>query len=405
MPMKHFYSTLLFCLALHLVANATQINWTGTQNGNWSNPTNWSINGVSGIRKPAAGDTVIFSSGANISLVHVDQSVSVNAMWVQQNVTLYASTPVIFTISNALSISRQKTLKDSTSENVAFNMVINGATGARAFISGDWVFEGRVPVNRLNAGATFIAEPGSRVFVQTNENTHPGAQIIFKKNTGTIVSDKLSLRFSYTTNYIIDDNLDAIIPSATWVLESKSPTPFYTITFPSSNIYIKTNLGKLTYADTPSLPKLVVDLPALSADASLNLPNLSSIGGNFHIQNTNGHTLTLLSPESSSGTVSVSSGTLIITGSNTKVALATAKPENANTNFYFSPSGFSQTGGNFSLQDFDGATGSSTLSIRDGLFQSGGTFYTNSTSTSARFAVVMSDPFRSLETPESYFTY
>jgi len=88
-------------------------------------------------------------------------------------------------------------------------------------------------------------------------------------------------------------------------------------------------------------------------------------------------------------------GNLKISGSNTKVALARATSAAPGTSYMLQVNkGFNQSGGNFSLQDADEATGSSTLSIRYDLIQTGGTFITNSTATGpdTKFVVIMADP-------------
>ncbi len=341
-------------------------------------------------------------------------SPTIGSLYAGGNVTLHASTPIIFTITRSLFVTYFHTLKDSTSADVPFNMVFNGATGASGQISGGWNFEGGVPiVNRQVSGAFFTAQPGSTVSVSPPfpANSFPppslsAGHITFQKNTGTISSDKTSLVFEYGGKFILDGNLDAKIPLATWFGDLLTmPSYGGGLQLAASSVVIRGNMDKLEYSEaSPAIGRLVVDLPLLSKDADLSLPDGTWIKGNLEILNTNGHTLTLLAATGPTPTVSVTvgfgsngnffGGALYVNGNNTKVTLARAATASAATNYTMKIwKSFEQTGGNFSLQDFNGATGTTTLAVTNNLTQTGGTFYTNSTSTQGKFVVHMVSPY------------
>jgi hypothetical protein len=322
---------------------------------------------------------------------------------IQGNVTLYASTPVVFTILNTLIVPYLQTLKDSTSADVPFNMVFNGSTNATASIVGDWVFEGAAPLsNRLTAGATFTIEAGASVAVSSTnygvnydyQNYQP-AQIIFKNNTGTVSnSDFRTLVFTYNTHLIFDNDLDATIPAANWFGDQLDRYGRF-VQSPAASIQLKTNMRKLAFAQTyPDLTRLVIDLAGLDTDAGLALPDGSNLRNNLEVYNTNGHTLSLLAANSPASSVTATVwGNIVVNGNNSKVAIATAAAAAPATSFYLTVLGdFNQAGGNFSLQEYNGATGISGLSCKSNFYQTGGTFYTNSNSTVANFSLKMAEP-------------
>lgn len=417
------------CLLTSLLVSAAPRYWVGPSNGNWNNPANWSATrgGPGNAGVPQAQDAVTFLEEA---LVNIDVSPTITSLMIgdfdasvlgefgSKPVRFYASTPITFTIRNFLQILYNTTLKDSTSADVPFNFVFNGATAAHAEVYGKWVFEGGTPVSPGN-GPTLTAQQGSRVEVSSllAASARGGGRIILKNNTSDITSNPSSLRFTIDSYFQLDNNPGGAIPDAYWDgdITSPRPTSLGMFQFPAATILISGNTnGVLRHlASKIAYGRVVVDLTALAADASLALPSGSRISSNLEILNTNNHTLTLLAPTDSSGNVQVGVGTthngtgfggyLVISGNNTKVALARATNAAPSTSYLLElTKGFTQSGGNFSLQDADEATGSSILGIRYDLIQTGGTFFTNSTATGSgtKFMVIMNDPALSLGYPE-----
>ncbi len=407
--MKKNFLILVYCFFLQMFVHAADKYWVGPQAGNWADNINWSFTpgGVGGAGRPVLTDAVIFSGNALVNLNVSVNIYSLRTSFGTNKVTLYTSTGSTLTILNSLRVEPASTLKDSTSANVAFNVVFSGANHAIGTIYGDWIFEGGVSLSGSSNGARFTAEDGSLVTVAAPQITpNNGGRIIFKKNTGTISSTAATLKFSYASFFVLDNNLNAAIPAATWAKDSLR-TPAYSgfLGAPASTIQITGNIGQLKFLDgIPTYGTVVLDLYALAADASLALPDGSKIRGNLSIVNTNSYTLTLLAGTSATSRVQVELGTteagnlfggyLNISGATTKVALAKATATAPATSYKLLVNkSYSQTGGNFSLQDYDNATGSSILDIKGDLVQTGGTFITNSTSTSAsaKFIVVMDD--------------
>jgi len=416
--MNKNYLLFTFCLFTSMLVSAAQRNWIGPLNGNWNNPANWSATmvGPGGAGVPGAQDSVFFNGDA---LINIDISPTINSLSIGMgsnpvslimNVRFYTSIPVTFTIRNVLQINPGSTLKDSTSADVPFNVIFNGATAARARMYGSWIFEGGTPVSPGN-GPTLTALPGSQVVVTSAlaASGKGGGRITLKNNTSDIVSTPATLRFEVDTYFNLDNNPGGAIPNADWAADIISPRDpaDVNLQFAAATILITGNIkGNLRHlASIITYPRLVVDLSALTADASLALTSGSRIMGNLEILNTNSHTLTLLADTALSGIVQVEvgrynngigfGGYLNISGSNTKVALARATRSAPGTSYRLQvDKGFNQSGGNFSLQDADEATGSSTLAIRYDLIQTGGTFITNSTATGpdTKFIVIMDDP-------------
>jgi hypothetical protein len=407
--MKKSYSILVYLLLTCTVVSAANKHWVGPAGGNWTDDLNWSLfaGGAGGAGRPVSSDAVIFSGSA---LVNVNTSAvvfSVRTTFGPNKVILYTATGSTITIVNSLRVEPLSTLKDSTSANVPFNVIFSGATHATGEIFGDWIFEGSIALIGSTNGARFTAEDGSFVNV-TNSPIFGGigGRVIFKRNTNIISSSVTTLNFSYGSYYILDNNLNAAIPAATWAKDSlKGPDQYSGVLgAPASTIHLTGSIGQLQIlGGVPTYGRFVVDLGGLTDDASLSLPDGSKIRGNLEILNTNNHTLTLLAGTSATSSVQVEVGAqeagylfggyLDISGASTKVALAKATPQAPATSYKLLVNkSYNQTGGNFSLQDYNNAVGSSTLAVKNDIIQTGGTFFTNSTSTSAKFVVVMDDP-------------
>lgn len=393
--MMKTFTILTFCLMSTVCVFAAGIYWVGPSNGNWNNSNNWSStsDGPGGAGLPGAEDSVIISPG---SLLNMDVSPTVGSLSVSNSqggfitdyvVTLYTSTGCTLSILNHLYISRV-VLIDSTSENVPFNVVLNGATNATgliAFNGGSWMFTGRVPVTSGN-GATLTAEPGS-VFRVRNDGA-----LISGPNSAYISCDPSSLIFAEQSQYIIQSNLDALVPNATFapdfLINPGVPPQFYQFVSGAS-ISIQGKIGRIKYSGS-SYRLLSVSLHEQTTDASLALPNGCSIN-TLGIGSTNGHTLTLFTNTNNTSTISGNMGTLAIGGDNTKVALATSTSATAATDYSLQVAFFTQSGGNFSLQDYNNPVSTSTLAVSRDFLQTGGTFHTNSTTTSdaAKFVLEM----------------
>lgn len=407
--MKRVYLLFTFCFFASVLVLAAPRYWVGPLNGNWNNSAYWSATngGPGGAGVPGPDDAVNININA---LINVDVSPTVFSLTIASGriITLYTSVPTNLTVRNNLFIQVVGTLKDSTSADVPFNFVFEGATGATASIFGNWIFEGGVPVSSGN-GPTFTAQAGSLVRVTS---VFPlgggGGTVTYKKNTADITSDPATLVFGPNTVFNLDNNPQGAIPNATWAQDILR-IPLYSgfLDSAAATLMVTGDISRELrhLSAVPSYGRMVVNLFALTADASLSMPNGSRIRGNLDITNTNNHTLTLLAGTSPTGNVGVELGVpnngfnfggfLNISGNTTRVALARA-PDTAPSTSYrlLVDKSFNQSGGNFSLQDADEATGSSTLSIRSDLIQTGGSFITNSTATGpdTKFIVIMEDP-------------
>lgn len=114
-----------------MLASAAQRNWVGFLNGNRNNPANWSVTiaGPGGAGVPGAQDSIIFIISA---LINIDISPTFNSLSIgifpnpYVNVRFYTSVPITFTIRNILQLAPFSFLKDSTSADVPFNVVLTG---------------------------------------------------------------------------------------------------------------------------------------------------------------------------------------------------------------------------------------------------------------------------------------
>ena len=414
--MKRIPLIALLLLLSFLFSNGAPKYWVGPANGNWSDQANWSntLNGSGGAALPGTMDSVIFydnfgTSSFVYSLVHVDVSPTISALDIRHNVTLYTSTSLTLTILSSLTIAVAGVLKDSTSADVSFHVVLSGAGQSNSRVNGFWVFEGGVPVNRsAGRGADFISEPGSRLSVvalrlgPAPSTPFSPAGITFKNNTGFPSSDVSTLSFLAGTTFRLENNLDAAIPNATWRPDSILGVQDVTR---KALIMITGKMGTLTHlAPVPAYRDIVVDLPVQTSDASLNLPDGTIIDGNLTISNTNNKTIFLLASNGPSSSVKVTidlktssrvtSAGLFTMNVNTRVAMAYASALYPATSYILDLGFFNQSGGNFSLQDNNDASGTSLLVVKGGLSQSDGTFITNSSSTNpaAQFIVQMNGP-------------
>lgn len=393
--MKPLYTITLLCLLFSFFCSAAPKYWVGPLNGNWSSLANWSDlpNGSGGAIIPSPVDSVIFANNVK-ALVHMDLSITIRAMLIQENVTLYASTDVVIVLTGSLNVTPFQTLKDSTSADVIFRFAFSGGTQSRSTIAGTWIFEGGVPVSQsVGKGASILTDPDTRLTViSLNLGSVNSGAIIFKKNTNYISASPSSLIFFAGSKYIIENNDNAAIPNATWAGDSLSNNGF--IVLPGSSIRITGSMGKLTHSTSAHYRNIFIDLPNQVNDASLDLPNETVIDGDLSVANTNNHTLALLAAGSLALSVSAEVAGVLNVDGNTKVALASSALTSLTTSYKLKVLIYNQTGGNFSLQDYDNPLGASILSVTGNIIQTGGTFITNSSTTNplAKFIVEMSGP-------------
>ena len=408
--MKKVYTFLIGFLCLATYAHATNYVWVGAPGAKYSDPANWSLTGVAGsggAGVPGPGDGVsfsFFSTGQRTFLVNMDASptVSILSIGTAVDVTLVTSINTTFTVTNQFTLNGS--LLDSTSENVMFNLVLNGATGN--FTSSTnaltWSFAGRVPVSSGN-GAMFSAINGASVTIGNPPAGYDPIRVcnvIFRQNSGQIVSSVSTLRFNAGTNYILENNLNGSIPAATWAPAQGAEVPTNDRYIAAPIIQINGDARTIThFASAPQYGSIYVDLYALSGDADLALPNGTVLSQYLNVYNTNNRTLTLLNAAGADSAVvkvvgSVSqpfAGSFNMGGATSKVALARAATPS--TSYRLEVRDFNQNAGNFSLQDANAYTGSSTLTVRRYLNETGGTFLTNSTAAApARFAVEFVGP-------------
>ena len=401
--MKKSFVFIVVCLFTSSLVSAASKYWVGPVNGNWNNAANWSATsgGSGGAGIPGVADDVMFEKLAKVKM---DISPTITSLTTNNGtVLLYTSTPTTITILGSLYISQYSTLKDSTAASVPFNVYFK--SGSKGTIYGTWIFEGGVPLTTIdNPGATFTAAAGSLVTVGYATTFTPiGGYIICKKNSQEIVSTKATLKFDNYSHFISDSKPIASIPIATWAVAVQIGSS--SIPHLPAVIILTGTLSQVRHmSGIPDYSGLLVDLTNLTSDVSLGLPNGSLIRSNIQILNTNNHILTLLSPTSLGSSVKVQvgepgnrfEGDLSISGSNTKVTLAQASFLAPATSYTLALNGsFNQSGGNFSLQDYNLATGTTTLEIHDNLIQTGGSFFTNSNPTSplAKFRIIMSNPY------------
>ena len=404
--MKIFLSAII-CLCAVMHVHATTLYWVGPLNGKWSDAKNWSLTGApgsGGAGVPGSADAAVFDfahTSLSTSKVNLDVSPLISALRIETktSVNLYTSAPTNLIILQQFSLAGS--LTDSTVENVKFNVLLNSSTNSILPAAGgsqaNWIFSGRVPVSN-GAGAYFTMSLNSLLTAGI------GAYIVFRNNTAPIVSSKSSLKFAAGSHYILENNLDATLPAATWDGDLYSPTPA-SFAAPAAEIQINGNAKTIKHAAGAYYSNIKVDLFSLSSDADFSLPDGTVIEYRLVIQNTNNRTLTLLSATGPSTEIKVNIGTaedpmhipiggLFINGSNSKVALARA-PASSNLSYKLSVQRFQQTGGNFSLQDGDANyTGTSTLVVRTDMIESAGSFVTNCAATNAtvKFIVEIDGP-------------
>ena len=376
--MKKIFTLVAACVLTGASSFAASRYWIGTSNGNWNNSTNWSAeaDGTPGASVPGINDDVFFSTDVT---VQIDNAPAVHSLEVamSKSVIFYTNTPTSITISGSLRLAPGSSLKDSTTAPMAFPVILTGT--ATAEIYGYWIFTSNNPSNvESTEGPSFLAPTGTKVTVRGQAFSSGEGRLISRHNAGIIQSTPATLEFVAGSYYVIESDLEASIPAATWNA--------------ASTLSIKGNVSTIVHQGVrPSYGVVSVDLSTLSADASLDLPAGTVVKGLFSVLNTNSKTLSLLT--AGSGTTPVETvirNSMQITGATSEVALATATPVSAESDFTLAVTmDFVQTGGNFSLQNANNASGVSSLIIGRNMRQTAGTFVTRSTSTAAKFVLDM----------------
>ncbi|MEO6917052.1 MAG: hypothetical protein ABI151_16725 [Chitinophagaceae bacterium] len=379
--MKRILPLLAACILSGASCFASSRFWIGSATGNWNNPANWAVEseGAPGASIPGVGDDVFFDKDA---VVLMDGNHSVNSLTVtlRTNVTLYTSVAVSLTISSSLNLAPGSMLKDSTSQPVSFPVIFNPATNAGATIQGFWIFAGNNTANIISEeGANFIAGSTNRVKVLASSFAGAEGKIISGQNAGNIIAADSALEFANFTYFQVDGDLNPTIPNAKWGTGSK--------------LIVNGNVSTVTHgAAQPFYGTVTINLSNLTQNAGFALPDGSEVKGLFSITNTNGYTLSLLSALGAGNKVeAILRNSLLISDISTNVALATAIPAAPQINYQLAVSlDLLQSGGNISLQDFNGVTGTSSLVVGRHIRQTAGTFITKSTATgTARFVVDM----------------
>ena len=392
--MKNICIFFLAFLGMTGHARAATYLWVGAPGAKYSDPASWASGGMGGI--PGPGDAIQFLSGSMNQqkwLVNLDLSPVVGSIFVAPSleVTLVTSVNTTLTVTGGLSL--WGSLIDSTSEDVRFNLVLDGASSGNVSVGTQliiWRFAGRVPVSSGNG--PMLSLNNTKLVIDNN------GSLVFTQNSGEIVSSNSSIVFSPGSSYVLENKLNGVIPAATWALARgiDNPKELYV---PAPIIQINGNIRTITHAGNTQYGSIYLDLYALSNDLDLLLPNGTVLSEYLNIYNTNGHTITLLDAAGADSAVLKIPGSSRLTygggfnlsGATSKVALARAAIPS--TSYRLEVRDFNQSGGNFSLQDANVYTGSSTLTIRRHFNETGGTFLTNSTAAApASFKVELTGP-------------
>ncbi len=373
-------------------------------NGNWEDEANWSnvAGGAGGAQVPGTSDDVLFGNGgASNALIKLNNATSVHSLLVQlnQNIRFYTAQNISLTITGDLTISEGGSLKDSTSTDVAFRVIFAGSTNATGNIYGSWTFEGGAPVAADGSrGAYFVSEPGAYVKIYGKGSSSAG-WLVFRQNTGFIVSDESSLAFDHGSTFLLERVTNGFIPNAFWVAD-QTTTLGNTVVLVERGATIRisgsidrvSHLGQRLFVSA-FYQYVEIDLPMQAQAASLDIPHDFNIK-NLLVSNTNNQSLALLAPTGAEAEVYAFVQALAITGNTTRLTLARGFAGEPTKNYRLNVYEFRQSAGNFSLQDFNDPLGTTVLGVRGDLIQTGGTFTTNSTSTSpaAHFVVEMNGP-------------
>jgi hypothetical protein len=367
--MKKLYAFLLPLLLLSSLVSAQTLYWVGPDNGSFNNSANWSATsgGAGGAGSPGATNDLVFDRNAVVNVPTASNQV--NSVLVTNNslVKLYTATNTQLTVTSGntttpgLRIDAGSTLKDSTAADVAFDFRF--PAGSLGAISGSWEFEGQVPPTSGGAGFTVLSTGVVNVSGTVN----------FRENTNNIdVDNQANINFGAGSFYILNKDEAASVPDVTYHTNS-------TILVLGSVFFLPGFEGT-----SPSYGNVVFNLPSLATSESLGFSNSTVIKGNLEFLNTNNQTLNILA-NLNNVNPTLTAGNLLISGANTRVALAEENLATAAAGgrlYTLQVTNFTQTGGDFSLQQANSVINSSILAVSGNFSQTGGTFDINSTATS-----------------------
>ncbi|HYC27568.1 MAG TPA: hypothetical protein VEB42_02115, partial [Chitinophagaceae bacterium] len=317
-------------------------------------------------------------------MVQTDISpITLNSLKVTNNTTavLYASTATTMTLSSsnvanpALDIDAGSTLRDSTTAGVLFQT--NFAANARAEVDGDFRV-GANPALGTTTDVGVFANASGLIF-----NVNSGGRLIFGAR-GFTFGTTTTLIFNAGSFMVLDRDAGS------------SPIAQYN---PSSTTQI---VGNVTTASSlfggganPTVGNVEYNSPNLNPGA--NLPTMTLqintvIQGNFRILNTNNKKITLLSNSASGAPAPLNvtvQGNFEVSGPS--IVTVSGPLSDPGRDFNLTVNGnYIQSAGTVSLQDFDGITHPTKLSIKGNIVQTGGnlTVGSNATNASANLFIV-----------------
>ena len=367
--MKKLYVFLLPLILLSSLLSAQTLYWVGPNNGSFNSSANWSATsgGAGGAGAPTTTSDLVFDRNAIVNIPTASNQVSSILVTNNSLVKLYTSTNTQLTVTSGnatvpgLKIDAGSTLKDSTATDVAFDFRF--PAGSLGTINGNWEFEGQVPPTTGGAGFT----------VQSTGVVNVSGTVNFRENTNNIdVDNQSNINFAAGSFYILNKDEAASVPDVTYNTTS-------TILVLGSVYFLPGFEGT-----SPSYGNVVFNLPALTISESLGFTNSTVIKGNLEFLNTNNQTLTILS-NLNNVNPTLTAGNLLISGASTRVALAEENLATAGSGgrlYRLQVNNYTQTGGDFSLQQSSSLLNSSILAVSGNFSQTGGTFDINSTATS-----------------------
>ena len=254
--------------------------WRGTIDGNWSNASNWSDNGITpSLTPPATGDIAIFDQGAPVVKLDAGGAYQLKSLVVTGNTTVKLFTALASTLTvtgdgstnYGLRIDAGSRLEDSVSANVPFSFTFDPAS--RGQINGTWYFAGHASVTGLNGPTFNMPAAGS-----TNRLDVNGKMIIAHNSYPyTLLPGTNYIFFNDGSEYQHDINGFQWV-RATWATNATIRITGITDQAAISNV-----------AAGPTIGNLVIDCPNMSVDGiNLGIPNNTTITGNLQILNTNG---------------------------------------------------------------------------------------------------------------------
>jgi hypothetical protein len=368
--MKKLYTFLLPCILLSSLVSAQTIYWVGPDNGSFDNSANWSATsgGAGGVGIPGASSNLVFDRDARVNITNGSNTVNSILITGNKNVRLYTATNTVLTVTSGnsttpgLKVDAGSTLKDSTAGDVGFDFMFPAAS--LGTVNGNWEFEGNTdPITGNAAGFT----------VQSSGVVNVAGTVNFKDYSNNIdVNNQANVNFGAGSFYLQNNRLGGEIADVTYNTTS-------TISVLGARDAMPSFAGPTPLSPLPSYGNVIINVPLLTQDASLAIPNDATIKGNLEFLNTNNHTVSILS---NIGTPDLTVNHLMISGANTNVAIASATIGTLNKSYNLQVNDFTQTAGIFSFQQNNAVTNTTTLGVSGDVDQTGGDFGIASTATS-----------------------